>query len=43
MKNKSLKIEIIREANLKDIFGSMERKIPAQDFKNMVRGLEVIL
>ncbi len=35
--NEKVIIEIVKEANLKKIFGSLKRKISGQEFKDLVR------
>jgi len=35
--NQKIEVEIIRKANLKKVFGSLSRKMPGQEFKDMAR------
>lgn len=35
--NQKLLIEVIKEADLTDIFGTLKRKMSGQEFKDMVR------
>lgn len=35
--NQKIKIELVEEADLTDIFGSLKRKMSGQEFKDMVR------
>ena len=35
--NKKVLIEIVKEANLKKLFGSLKRKMSGQEFKDMIR------
>ena len=35
--NQRVLIEVIKEADLTDIFGTLKRKMSGQEFKNMVR------
>ena len=35
--NEKVLLEVVKEANLGGIFGSLKRKMPGQEFKDMVR------
>ena len=35
--NKKIVVEVVKEANLEGIFGSLKRKISGQKFKDLVR------
>ncbi len=35
--NEKVLLEVVKEANLEGIFGSLKRKMSGQEFKNMVR------
>ncbi len=35
--NEKVIVEVVREADLKDLFGSLKRKMTGQEFKDMVR------
>jgi antitoxin component of MazEF toxin-antitoxin module len=35
--NEKVLLNLVKKADLTDIFGSLERKMSGQDFKNMVR------
>ena len=35
--NSKIKIELVKEANLKPVFGALKRKMSGQEFKDMVR------
>ncbi len=35
--NEKVLLEVVKEANLEGIFGSLKRKMPGQEFKDMVR------
>lgn len=35
--NEKVLLEVVKEANLERIFGSLKRKMPGQEFKDMVR------
>ena len=35
--NEKIVVEIVKEADLRDIFGSLKRKASGQEFKDMVR------
>jgi len=35
--NSKVKVELVKEANLKPVFGTLKRKMSGQEFKDMVR------
>lgn len=35
--NSKIKVELVKEANLKSVFGALKRKMSGQEFKDMVR------